>query len=234
MIESTRPILIAEDDKKTSALLSTYLDREGFKSVSAGDGERALDLARQRNPIFAILDIMLPRVDGWQVCSELRRLSAVPILILSAQVRVDDRIKGLALGADDYMSKPFSPKEVVARVKAILRRTTPEAGREKKVLSHRELMLDLEKRKVTLNGQPLSLTRFEYHLLCSLMSSPGRIFLREELLRCLYPDGGVVIDRVIDVHIANLRQKIESDPSRPCHVITARGLGYQFADSAQA
>lgn len=224
-----RPILIVEDNQKTSFLLSTYLAREGFKTVPAYEGQQALDLAKQHDPIFTILDLLIPNVDGWEVCQELRRASDVPILILTARGDTQDRIMGLKLGADDYVVKPFSPREVVARVKAILRRARPDPP-AKRLLSHHGLVLDTHKRTVTLCGDRVSLTPSEFKLLQALMAAPGRIFLRAELLNHLYPTGGVVVDRVIDVHIGNLRQKIEQDPARPRYILTSRGLGYQFAE----
>jgi len=227
---SERPILIVEDNQKTSFLLSTYLAEEGFKTVAAYEGRQALDLARQHNPIFTILDLLIPNVDGWEVCEELRRASDVPILILSARRDTQDRIMGLKLGADDYVIKPFSPREVVARVKAILRRRTPGLPEAKTVLSHHELVLDTCKRTVTVRGARVSLTPSEFKLLQALMAAPGRIFLREELLNHIYPSGGVVVDRVIDVHIGNLRHKVEDEPAKPRYILTSRGLGYQFTD----
>ncbi|MBC7932135.1 MAG: response regulator transcription factor [Rubrivivax sp.] len=227
---SKRPILIAEDDKKTTSLLSTYLEREGFSTITAHDGREALELVRRHDPVFVILDLMLPHVDGWEVCREVRRSSDVPILILSARGEAHERILGFSLGADDYVVKPFSPGEVVARVKTILRRMGQGQLKGKGQLSCRELVLDLEKRKVILRGNVISLTPSEHKLLQVLMSAAGRIFLREELLNHLYPNGEAVTDRVIDVHIGNLRQKIEEDPSKPGYILTARGLGYQFAD----
>lgn len=227
---SKRPILIAEDDGRTTSLLSAYLEREGFSTITANDGRRALELARRHDPVFVILDLMMPHLDGWEVCREVRRSSDVPILILSARGEAHERILGFSLGADDYVVKPFSPGEVVARVKTILRRMEPGAARRKARLSCGELVLDLEKRKVSLRGQAVLLTPSEYKLLHVLMSAAGRIFLREELLNHLYPNGETVCDRVIDVHIGNLRQKIETDSSQPRYVLTARGVGYQFAD----
>ncbi len=224
------PILVVEDDKKTASLVALYLEREGFKTISANDGQQALELAKRHHPIFVILDLMLPNVDGWEVCRELRHTCDVPILILTAREEEMDRVLGLSLGADDYVVKPFSPRELMARVKAILRRVRPEPSRAKDQLSHGELTLDLEKRKVTLSGRPISLTIFEYNLLQVLMTSPGRVFSREELLDRMYPHGEAVIDRVIDVHIGKLRQKIEADLSKPRYILTVRGMGYQLAE----
>ncbi len=227
----TGPILIVEDDKKTASLLSLYLEREGFETVVAYDGQQALELARRHNPIFVILDLMLPRVDGWEVCRQLRQSSDVPILILSAREEEVDRVSGLTLGADDYVVKPFSPRELVARVKAILRRGRLATDKGNRPLSFRGLVLNQEKRKVTLNGNPVLLTSHEFNLLEALMNSPGRVFTREELLAHLYPrHEAVVIDRVVDVHIGKLRQKIEKDPANPKYILTVRGIGYQFVE----
>src|SRR5215208_2497181 len=223
-------ILIVEDNKETASLLVAYLEREGFDTVVASNGRQALELAEQYDPVFMVLDLMLPHVDGWEVCRQIRRTSDVPILMLSARGEAHERILGLTLGADDYVVKPFSPGEVVARVQTILRRARPGAAQGREQFSYRDLALDLGKRKVTLRGQAVSLTPSEYKLLQALMGAPGRIFIREELLSHLYPDGEAVTDRVVDVHIGNLRQKIEDDPSRPHYILTARGLGYQFAE----
>jgi DNA-binding response OmpR family regulator len=232
--KDSNPILIVEDDRKTASLVALYLEREGFKTVVACDGHQALELARRHNPVFVVLDLMLPKMDGWEVCRTIRRSSDVPILILTAREEEMDRILGLSLGADDYVVKPFSPRELVARVKAILRRTRSESRDQRNLLSFGDLVLDLQKRRVTLDNRPISLTRFEYNLLATLMAAPGKIFSREELLTCLYPSGEAVIDRVIDVHIGKLRQKIEDDASTPRYILTVRGLGYQFVDHDDA
>jgi DNA-binding response OmpR family regulator len=224
-------ILIVEDDKKTASLIKLYLEREGFQTVIAYDGQQALELAEQDRPIFVILDLMLPLVDGWEVCRRLRQSSNVPILMLTARGEEIDRVSGLTLGADDYVVKPFSPRELVARVKAILRRGRPEAPRQEKVLSFEGLTLDLEKHKVTLEGRPVLLTPHEFKLLQTLMAAPGKVFAREELLDRLYPHyEATVIGRVVDVHIGKLRQKIEKDPSKPRYILTVRGIGYQFVE----
>ena len=228
-----QPILIVEDDRKTASLVAMYLEREGYQTVVAHDGNQALELARLHRPMFVILDLMLPVLDGWEVCRHLRQTSDVPILMLSAREEEVDRVSGLTLGADDYVVKPFSPRELVARVKAILRRGRLEHAQNNIVLSQGDLVLDAEKRKVTLKGRPISLTPHEFNLLESLMSKPGKVFTRDELLSRLYPTEGVtVIDRVVDVHIGKLRQKIEKDPSNPEYVLTVRGVGYQFTEGA--
>ena len=224
-------ILIVEDDKKTASLIKLYLEREGFQTVIASDGQQALELAEQHRPVFVILDLMLPVLDGWEVCRRLRQSFDVPILILTARGEEVDRVSGLTLGADDYVVKPFSPRELVARVKAILRRGRLEAPGQEKVLSFEELILDIEKHKVTLEGRPVLLTPHEFKLLQTLMAAPGKVFAREELLDRLYSrNEATVIDRVVDVHIGKLRQKIEKDPSNPRYILTVRGIGYQFAE----
>jgi DNA-binding response OmpR family regulator len=230
---STMPdkILIVEDDKKTASLIKLYLEREGFQTVIAYDGRQALKLAEQNKPIFVILDLMLPVLDGWEVCRRLKQSSDVPILILTAREEEVDRVSGLTLGADDYVVKPFSLRELVARVKAILRRGRPETPGQEKVLSFEELTLDLEKHKMTLGGRSVLLTPHEFKLLQTLMATPGKVFTRKELLDRLYPrNEATVIDRVVDVHIGKLRQKIEKDPSDPRYILTVRGIGYQFAE----
>ncbi|MBA3439165.1 MAG: winged helix-turn-helix domain-containing protein [Pyrinomonadaceae bacterium] len=229
-LAASRKLILIVEDVKTSFLLSVHLEREGFETISAHDGRQALELFRRRQPAFTILDPSLPDVDGREVCRELRRLSDVPILILTAKGGPRESVTWLTLGADDYVTRPFSPEDLVARVKAILRRTHPNLSKEAGLLSHHDLVLDLAKHKVTLHGRTLALTRFEYKLLQALMAAPGKIFLRDELLDHLYPTGETVIDRVIDVHIGNLRQKIEEDLSKPRYVLTARGMGYKFAD----
>jgi len=223
------PILIVEDDHNTAALIATYLQREGFITQTIHDGAEALAVARQQPPGFVILDVMLPQLDGWEICRELRKLSDVPILMLTAREEEIDRVLGLSLGADDYVVKPFSPRELVERVKAILRRTTRQAKTES-LFIHGDLILDTEKRRVTLAGQAVELTSVEYKLLQALMSAPGKAFSRDDLLSHVYAGGESVVDRVVDVHIGHLRQKLSDDPAEPRFIQTVRGFGYRFAD----
>jgi DNA-binding response OmpR family regulator len=225
------PVLIVEDDTRIATLVTLYLEREGFTTRTAADGRQALELARRYPPSFVILDLMLPAVDGWEVCRALRRTSDVPILILTAREDELDRILGLELGADDYVVKPFSPRELVARVKAILRRARPDPARSTRLLSHGALALDRDKHKVSVGGQPVALTPSEFTLLQVLIAAPGRVFSRQELLDALYPAGDAVVDRVVDVHMGKLRQKIEADPTRPRYVLTVRSVGYQFVEA---
>jgi len=224
------PILIVEDDANTASLVKTYLEREGFSTITAADGEKALRLAKQQKPGFVILDIMLPKVDGWEVCRQLRTFSNVPVLMLTAREEEIDRVTGLSLGADDYVVKPFSPRELVARVKAILRRVHSTSVEKSEKLVYGRLELDLEKHRVSLHGRTVNLTATEYKLLQTLMQAPGRVFSRNELLDVLYKRGEIVVDRVVDVHIGKLRQKLEIQPSQPRYILTARGFGYTFTD----
>ncbi|MCP3931381.1 MAG: response regulator transcription factor [Bacteroidetes bacterium] len=230
MLES--PILIVEDDKNTSKLVATYLEQEGFTTIAAYDGERALTMARLKNPGFVILDVMLPKVDGWEICRELRKISDVPILMLTAREEEIDRVLGLSLGADDYVVKPFSPRELVERVKAILRRTQPRnlETTTQQILSHDGLILDPGKCKVTVDEKIINLTTSEYKLLHILMASPGQVFSRDSLLARFYEHGETVVERVIDVHIGKIRQKIEENPAKPRFIQTVRGFGYSFTE----
>ncbi len=226
------PILIIEDDPKTASLVSRYLEREGFPTILAPDGKKGVEMARQHRPILVVLDLMLPIMDGWEVCRRIRQFSDIPIVMLTARDEEIDLVSGLTLGADDYVRKPFSPRELVARIKAVLRR-----GR----LSSREsigpsylfgaLALDPEKHTVTLAGTPVFLTLHEFRLLQALMARPGKVFTRDELIAVLYPrEEATVVDRVVDVHIGKLRQKIEKDPAAPRYILTVRGIGYRLAE----
>ena len=226
-------VLIVEDDRNTAALVATYLEREGFSTVVVHDGGQAIRAAGDCNPVLVVLDVMLPNVDGLEICRTLRRSSEVPVLILTAREEEVDRVAGLVMGADDYVVKPFSPRELVERVKAILRRSRPASPAAAVVLSFGGLELNPDKHWVTRAGNHVPLTAWEYKLLYALMSSPGRAFSREELLNQCYQNSEAVIDRVIDVHIGKLRQKIEDDPAQPRFILTVRGHGYRFADEAE-
>lgn len=224
-------VLVIEDDPRTAELIATYLEREGFDALTAGDGKLGLQKIRTYKPILVILDIMLPGMDGWDICREMRRFSDVPVIMLTARSDEIDRISGLTLGADDYVVKPFSPRELMARVRAILRRINPSRETDTSLLTCDDLVLDPVKRRVTIGGRALSLTPHEYTLLQRLMAAPGRVFNRDELISSLYPRGEThVVDRVVDVHIGKLRQKIETDPAAPRYILTVRGMGYHFRD----
>ena len=225
-------VLIVEDDRNTAALVAAYLEREGFSTVLVHDGAQAVAAAAAAHPVFVILDVMLPNLDGWEICRSLRAASDVPILMLTAREEEVDRVAGLAMGADDYVVKPFSPRELVERVKAILRRSRKPPPPPSTVLLWDGLELDPEKHRVSRDGLPVTLTSSEYKILHALMAAPGRAFSREELLNHCYRNGEVVIDRVIDVHVGKLRQKIEDDPARPHFIQTVRGHGYRFSDES--
>jgi len=227
------PVLIVEDDNKTASLISLYLEREGYETALAFDGVEALSLVRQKNPVVVILDLMLPKLDGWEVCRRIREFSDVPILMLTARGEEFDRVLGLTIGADDYVVKPFSPRELVARIKAVLRRTGITAGERSDKLKAGGLVLDTHNHEVTVDNRRIVLTPSEFKLLRLLMNAPGRLFTREQLLDALYPLGEQVIDRVIDVHIGKLRQKLEKDPANPRYIQTIRGYGYRLAGDEQ-
>ncbi len=232
-------ILVVEDDPKTLELIRSYLHNESFEVIAASDGSAAIELFAQYSPSLVLLDVMLPKLDGFEVCLSIRKSSTTPIIFLTARDEEFDRVHGLNGGADDYIAKPFSPRELVARVNAVLRRacglsaittsaTTLSTISES--ISTKGLVHDINKRRFLLNGQSLSLTPSEFALLKELMSAPGKVFIRNELLDILYPNGELVIDRVIDVHIGKLRQKIGDDPIKPKYIHTVRGIGYRFSD----
>ncbi len=225
----TGTVLIVEDDNKTATLISLYLRREGYDTAVALDGVEALSMVRQKSPALVILDLMLPRLDGLEVCRKIREFSDVPILMLTARGEEFDRVLGLTIGADDYMVKPFSPRELVARIRAILRRlsTLPRDGSD--TLKVGRLVLDSRKHEVSVDERRILLTPSEFKLLKLFMNAPGRLFTRERLLDALYPQGEEVVDRVVDVHIGKLRQKLEKDPADPKYILTVRGFGYRLA-----
>lgn len=227
---TANPVLVIEDDHKIAALVATYLERAGFAVRVAHDGQAGVEMYREQTPCLVVLDLMLPRLDGWDVCREIRRTSSTPVIILSAREEESDRILGFSLGADDYVVKPFSPRELVERVKAILRRSAVTAPASGDRLQSGDLTIEPDKHKVTLAGKEIALTPSEYKLLHTLMATPGKVFSRSDLLDRLYADGGVVVDRVVDVHIGKLRQKIEPDPAAPSFVLTVRGVGYRFTE----
>ena len=218
-------ILIAEDDGDIRGLLRLYLEGEGFRVVEAADGQAALDLARTENPDMAILDVMMPQLNGYEVTRALRRYSDIPILILSAKSQDNDKILGLNLGADDYVAKPFNPVEIVARVKAQLRRAARTGG---EVVRVGDLALDLTAMQLEKAGTLIPLTPMEYKILAILMRSPGRIFTKVQLYEGAAGEYFEGDDNTMMVHISKLRDKIEDDPKNPRYIRTVRGLGYRF------
>ena len=218
-------ILIAEDDGDIRDLLRLYLESEGYRVLEAADGAAALALARENMPDMAILDVMMPELNGYELTRALRKFSDIPILILSAKSQDNDKILGLNLGADDYITKPFNPVEIVARVKAQLRRATRENST---TLTVGELSLDTATFQLTKNGQPSALTPMEYKILALLMRSPGRIFTKIQLYEGAVGNYFEGDDNTMMVHISKLREKIEDDPKDPRYIITVRGLGYKI------
>lgn len=224
-------ILVVEDDSNVAALLSAYLQREGFDVAVRCDGRQGFDDVSKLQPALIILDIRLPAMDGWDFCRRIRRSSNVPIIILTAQIDEADKIAGLRMGADDYVVKPFSPREVVERVKAVLRRSPDCASvYDAKPLVCGELAISVEKAEVTRDGEFVPLTLSEFRILHALMSAPGRVFTRNDLLDQLHDGSAEVVDRIVDVHVGNLRRKIENNPSSPEYILTVRGIGYKFCD----
>jgi DNA-binding response OmpR family regulator len=228
----TELILVIEDDRNIASLVAAYLERDGFRVETAGDGVFGLDLARRHRPDLVVLDLMLPGLDGWQVCRELRSGSDVPILMLTARAEELDRLLGYALGTDDYVVKPFSPRELVERVKAILRRVQPRTSNSRTILRGGNLELDTEAHRARLGDQELVLTPVEFRLLEALMRRPGLALSRGALLSHIKTRGEIVVDRVVDVHVGKLRRKIEVDPTHPRYIQTVRGIGYRFNPGA--
>jgi DNA-binding response OmpR family regulator len=226
-----KKILIVEDEKKLVTLLKAYLEQAGFAVVAASDGQQALTMFRYEKPALVLLDLNLPGMDGLDVCRALRKESAVPIIMVTARVEETDRLIGLELGADDYISKPFSPREVVARVRAVLRRAEGEPTRAETLVAG-ELTLDLTKHSARLKQRELELTPTEFDLLAVLMQNPGRAFTRLQLLDRVQGEAFDGYERTIDAHIKNLRQKIERDPKNPQYILTVFGVGYKFAEDA--
>ena len=222
--------LIVEDEENLVRLLRGYLEREGFEVSEARDGLAALEAAREVIPDVVVLDWMLPKLDGMDVLRELRRFSDAYVIVLTARVEEVDRIVGLSTGADDYLTKPFSPGELVARIRAMLRRPRGEmrAAGEEVSLSFGELSVDRGRREVWLKGGEVSLTAIEFDLLTALASRPGLVFTREQLLARAWGEDYFGSDHLVDVHIANLRKKIEAEPANPRYVQTVRGVGYRF------
>jgi DNA-binding response OmpR family regulator len=221
-------ILLVEDDPTLSETLRYNLEREGYSVVAAGDGVQALELARRERPDLLILDVMLPRLDGFSVCRILRQESDVPILMLTARQDEVDRIAGLELGADDYVSKPFSLGELLARVRAIMRRTDRQPAGNREVLDAAGLHVDTGSRRAWRDGSEVALAQKEFDLLTCLIRNRGMALSRDVLLERVWGYDFAGDSRTVDVHIRWLREKIEPDPSRPIYIQTVRGVGYRF------
>ena len=226
-------ILVVEDDAKTAATVRLYLEDAGYSVNVAVDGAAGLEAARSGDFDLVVLDIMLPRLDGTDVCSRLRVDSDIPVIMLTAKTTEDQRIRGLDLGADDYVAKPFSPRELVARVRAVLRRARQDKVASPHVpLVRGELVIDAECRRVLRRGEEIALTSTEFDLLHAMARRPGRVFSREDLIDEALGHEFIGMDRTVDAHIMNLRKKIEHDRRRPVYVQTVFGAGYRFANDA--
>jgi two-component system alkaline phosphatase synthesis response regulator PhoP len=222
-----KKILVVDDDVKTVELAKLYLNRDGYRVLTAYDGTEALRLARESHPDLIVLDLMLPGMDGFEVCHTLRDESDVPIVMLTARTTDEDKLTGLGLGADDYVSKPFSPRELAARVRAVLRRLPGERGPAE--IKRGELVLNFLKQEASIAGRHLNLTPVEFKLLGVLVKEPGRVFSRTELVEKALGYDYKGFDRTIDVHILNLRRKLETDSRHPKYIKTAYGSGYKFS-----
>jgi two-component system, OmpR family, alkaline phosphatase synthesis response regulator PhoP len=229
-------ILVVDDEQRLRDLIRGYLEHEGFTVFTAADGLTALDLARQHAPELVVLDLMLPGIDGLEVCRRLRAFSDAYVIMLTARAEEIDRIVGLEVGADDYLTKPFSPRELIARLRAMLRRPrrgSPSTLPDVPPPQHfGELVIDHARREVTLAGAVVPLTTLEFALLTTLAAHPGRVFTRDQLLERVWDTDYFGDDHVVDVHIANLRKKLGDDPAAPRFIETVRGAGYRFRGRA--
>jgi DNA-binding response OmpR family regulator len=224
-----RRVLVVDDEPRIVEVVSDYLRAAGFAVATAADGERALAAARDRPPDLVVLDLGLPGRDGLDVARELRRSSTVPIIVLTARGEEADRVLGLELGADDYVVKPFSPRELLARVRAVLRRVDGAAEeRERFVVG--DVVVDTARREVLAADRRVALTATEFDLLVALARQPGRVLTRGQLLDAVHGLDVPVYERTVDVHVKNLRRKLEPDPHRPRYLLTVHGVGYRFAD----
>lgn len=224
----TKTILVVDDEERLVSLLKSYLEQEGFRVVTAANGREALFQARHEKPDLIILDIMMPEVDGFEFMRLHGKESDTPIILLTAKVEESDKVVGLELGADDYVTKPFSPRELTARIRAVLRRVG-KSSPEPEILRVADISLDRGGRQVRAGDQLVDLTPSEFDLLATLMSAPGRVFSRLEILDRLQGTAYEGYERTIDVHVKNLRAKIETDPRSPRYVETVYGAGYRFA-----
>ena len=233
MPDSAPRILLVDDERSVQKLLTYPLRKEGYDVVSALDGREALDRLRDGRFDLVVLDVMLPELDGFEVCRQVRARSAVPIIMLTAKADEIDKVLGLELGADDYITKPFSVHEFRSRVKAVLRRAALVRGGDdspEEPLERDELRIDFEKRQVEVRGEPVRLTYVEFEILGALARNPGRVFSRTQLLERVWGDASYRDPRTVDVHIRHLREKLEADPKHPDLVGTVRGVGYRFRD----
>jgi DNA-binding response OmpR family regulator len=233
MAQQAPRILLVDDEHSVQKLLASALRKDGYEVVCASDGRVALDRVADGAFDLLVLDLMLPKVDGFEVCRQVRATSSVPIIMLTARVEEIDKVLGLELGADDYITKPFSMREFRSRVKAVLRRSELARGAEEPAearIEDGELTIDFEKRRVTVDDEPVRLTYVEFEILAALARHPGRVYSRATLLDRIWGDASYRDPRTVDVHIRHLREKLERDPKKPDMVQTERGVGYRFRD----
>ena len=223
-------ILVVDDEAQIVRLARDYLERAGFAVVTAADGHEALSSARSAKPDLVVLDLGLPALDGLDVTRALRRDSNVPIVMLTGRDEESDKLVGLELGADDYIVKPFSPKELVARVRAVLRRSDPRAETSGDLIRAGDVTIDVPRMKTLVGEREIDLTPTEFHLLVTLARQPGRIFTRSQLLDAVRGVAFESYERAIDAHVKNIRRKLEPDPRQPRYLLTAYGVGYRFAE----
>ena len=227
-----RTVLVVDDEPEIVRILRDYLERAGFAVLTAGDGEAAVVAARRQRPDLVVLDLTLPSLDGLDVARALRRDGEVPIIMLTARTEESDRVAGLELGADDYVAKPFSPRELVARIRAVLRRVDAARSVSDLVRVGDSIELDVPKREASVDGRRVELTATEFQLLLHMARQPGRVFTRAQLLDAVHGVAVESYERAIDAHVKNIRRKIEEDPHAPRHLQTVFGVGYRLADNA--
>jgi len=232
---SKKTILVVDDEKQIVEVLSAYLEKEGYRVITAFDGRTALDTALSESPDLILLDLMLPELNGFEVCRLVRNTSSIPIIMLTARDDETDKILCLEVGADDYITKPFSPREVLARVRAVLRRSTSEAqNQDQEHMKIGTLEIDLAKHEVTKAGSPIQLTPTEFKILEAMAKSPGRVFTRLQLIDYVQGYSFEGYERTVDAHIKNLRQKIEDNPKNPVCIVTVFGVGYRVEEGNNA
>ncbi len=223
----SKSILVVDDEERLVSLVEAYLTQEGYRVLTASDGRQALEVTREEQPDLIVLDVMMPEMDGLEFMRHYRQRHDTPIILLTARVESDDKVIGLELGADDYVTKPFRPRELLARIRAVLRRASGE-GVAPSVLHRGSITLNREQHLVQVAGQPVDLTPSEFEILAALMAAPGRVFSRMELLDRIHGTAFAGYERTIDVHIKNLRAKLEADPRNPKLIETVYGVGYRF------
>jgi len=235
-VTSTQRVLVVDDERKIVDMVRDYLDAVGFEVETAFDGKAALVSIQDNPPNLLVLDIMMPGLDGLDVVRKVRSETNIPVILLTARASEQDKLIGLELGADDYITKPFSMKELAARIRAVLRRVQPSEPTEKdnvkNKINHGSIEIDLEKRTVTFSGRRIELTGVQFDLLTRMMKYPGKVFSRMQLLESIQEDAFEGYERTIDVHIKNIRKALEPNPSKPRYILTVWGVGYKLAEEA--